>query len=168
MSNVVQIAQKRANKTKKGQEAAQEGQEGLGNSGVEETRELIWVCSCGCSTFELLSSGLIRCPVCQSRAEQPQGGWYAPDPEQLWQGDPETGPIRDISGNGSEEFARALIVSRASRSDAVGIVVMEREGAVRVWTEAETEEQIAWFRDKLEVAHDLVRRGERQEGPGEG
>lgn len=112
----------------------------------------IWVCQCGCSTFELLSTGEVRCPVCLVVSDAPDGGW-APDHEAAdWEGD---APIRDISGNGSVDFARHMLVNHAKDPEACAIVVFKLSGSTHVWSMTETQEQLEWFRQKLDVAYEI-------------
>lgn len=126
---------------------------------------MIWVCECGCSTFELLSDNTVRCPVCETVSPSPDGGWYAPDTDKTWEGkDPDEGPIRDISGNSSVEFARARLRKLASDDEAVGVCVFKADGSVHAWSMVETAEQLQWFREKLDIAYDITARKFVEEG----
>lgn len=120
---------------------------------------LIWVCTCGCSTFELLSDNTVRCPVCEIVSPSPDGGWYAPETDKMWEGkESDEAPIRDISGNGSVEFARARLRKYATDEDAMAICVFKEDGAVHTWSMVETAEQLEWLKRKLEVAYELTAR----------
>lgn len=116
----------------------------------------IWVCLCGCSTFELLSTAEVRCPVCLLTSPAPDGGW-TPDPEAAdWQGkDENDAPIRDISGNGSIEFARHMLLNHAKDPEACAIIVFKLSGSVHAWSMAETQEQLEWLRQKLDIAYEI-------------
>jgi len=117
----------------------------------------IWVCQCGCSTFELLSDGTVRCPVCESVTESPDGGWYNPDNATRWEGeDGDIGPIQNVCSNGSIEFAQMQVVSYAKEKDNAAVIVFKDDGTVSVWSKVETQEQREWFKDKLDVVYGLV------------
>jgi len=119
----------------------------------------IWVCACGCSTFELLSTHMLHCPVCETVSASPDGGWYTLDTDKMWQGDtPDATPIRDISGNGSVEFARARLRKYAADDDVAAILVFKEDGAVHAWSAVETREQLEWLKQKLDVAYELTTR----------
>lgn len=125
----------------------------------------IWVCQCGCSTFELLSDGTVRCPVCESVTESPDGGWYNPDNKARWEGeDGDIGPVRDISSNGSVEFAQMQLCSYAKDKDAAAVIVFKEGGSVSVWSKVETQEQREWFKDKLDIAYGLVTKRMGEDG----
>ena len=117
------------------------------------TERKIWVCSCGCSTFTLLSDGSVECAMCEEPSHDDQGGWTMPGTATEWSGD---APVRDIAGNGSIEFAKRLILKRAEAEDAALVVVADRDGAIHTWSECETEEQFAWAGRKLDDIKALV------------
>lgn len=120
-----------------------------------EAEPRIWVCMCGCSTFELLSTSEVRCPVCLTTSEAPDGAWFAPETDGEWDGEP---PVRDISGNGSVEFVRHQLSKYAGEEDACAVVVMKRAGSVHAWSMVETAEQLQWFREKLDAAYEITAR----------
>ncbi len=85
----------------------------------DKTAPLIWVCQCGCSTFELLSTSEVRCPACDTLSPSPDGAWYAPETDAKWDGDP---PMQDISANGDVDFARRRTVQQAEDDDTCVVV----------------------------------------------
>jgi hypothetical protein len=117
-----------------------------------EKEPLVWVCQCGCSTFELLSTSEVRCPVC-SVVSSAEGAWYAPDSDKEWDGE---APIRDISGNGSVEFARHQLIHHAKDDESCAIVVFNIGGSLHTWSMVENREQLEWFKEKLAIAYDLT------------
>ena len=109
----------------------------------------IWVCACGCSTFELFEDGEAKCAICGTQPET--GGWSVPETKAEYDGD----PIKDVSGNGSVEFARARVRKLASQEDALLLIVASEDG-VTVWSAAETAEQRDWVRERISQAADIV------------
>jgi uncharacterized Zn finger protein (UPF0148 family) len=123
---------------------------------------MIWVCGCGCSTFELLSDGKVRCAMCEDVTEAENGGWHPPEDAPEWEGEP---PVRDLNGNGSVEFARAAMVRYAKAKEATMIIVADEDGSIHAWSAAETDEQIAWVKSKLEQAAQLLSKNFDKKAP---
>lgn len=117
----------------------------------------IWVCNCGCSSWELLDGGTLACALCGNETEQRAGGWISADAP-LWTGDE---PVRNISGNSSEEFARKLITRRTLEPDVVAVVVV-REPTTHVWTKVETVEQREWLDKRLRAVKETIEIGSRK------
>ena len=107
--------------------------------------EQIWVCLCGCSTFELLASGTTRCAAC-SVVSPDNGGWYTPPTKTQYTG-PE--PFEDVQGNGEVEFSRRRMSRRAMDPNTCCVVVILRDGAVSTWADFETLEQCNWLKKRL-------------------
>jgi hypothetical protein len=121
---------------------------------IEPVREPnIWVCTCGCSTFNLLEDGIVKCAMCEEVSHDGYGGWAMPNTTTMWDGDP---PIHRIEGNGSVEFAKCLVLKHAGAEDAALLAVVNHGGTIHVWSVCETEEQIVWARDRLDAVKELV------------
>ena len=121
-----------------------------------EPAEMIWVCACGCSTFEVYQGGFARCALCGSNLEKDEcGGWYTPDAGSDWVGDE---PIKDISGNGDVDFARKLTIKRAGEPEVCALVVIKDDGTIHVWSDpmVDSTEQAEWVVRQIERARDLV------------
>ena len=121
---------------------------------------LMWVCGCGCATFELHGDGLARCALCMevAEAEREGSGWFEgslPEMAASFEGD---SPMRDLHGNGSLEFARRLAAKRASYDDAIVNITVRSCGTIYAWSGAETEEQYAWVQEQLTTAKALLDR----------
>lgn len=117
--------------------------------------DVIWVCSCGCSTFLLHAHGGATCAACDLTPVAEQGGWTPPDTDAQWDGDD---PVRDVQGNASVEFARRRLVQMAGAEDAVAVVVVRGCGTIHAWSCADTAERLAWLKERLEAAHTLIAR----------
>ena len=100
----------------------------------------IWVCNCGCCTFELLETGETRCAVC-SATEAHGGGWHTNPHEQEWAGD---SPMKDIRGQDEVSFVKSLMKSRIEDDSAALVVMLEKSGRLHTWSVAETKEQSDW------------------------
>lgn len=117
----------------------------------------IWVCNCGCSTFDLLETGAARCAACGADQSVDGSGWSKWTAESRHNEDE---AFRDVRGNGSIEFARRRIANMAQDQDAALLVVVKTNGTIQAWSEAETKEQLAWARRKLSQAADLFKHKE--------
>lgn len=118
----------------------------------EEKEPRVWVCTCGCSTFELLETGETRCGLCATISDH-SGGWYSYPSEAEWT---EDSPMQDIQGNGSVEFVRELMKRRIDEDAAVVVLVLEKNGRMHAWTAAENPEQHAWSLKELESATGIL------------
>lgn len=122
---------------------------------AEPAEPNIWVCVCGCSTFELCSDATATCAACGNKPDPEEGGWFTPpETDATWEGD---APVRDISGNGSVEFARYQLSSYAAAPDAALIVVVQENGTRHAWANAETDEQVEWAERALAKAAQTIR-----------
>lgn len=118
----------------------------------------IFICTCGCSTFELWEDGTSHCAMCDTDVSSATGAWYETQPTDIPQRDPDlAAPIRTVQGNGSIDFARRLIAQRAQAEDAKALVVLREDGAIHTWSAAETEEQSDWVQQRLQDAMELLR-----------
>lgn len=116
---------------------------------------MLWVCECGCSTFELMSDGAARCAVCKADHEGLGSGWLDRSTDRRTHHN-EDSSFLDIQGNGSIEFARHRLGQLANDPSATLIAVADAAGGVSVWSAAETDQQIEWAQHKLTQAIDLI------------
>jgi hypothetical protein len=114
--------------------------------------EQIWVCLCGCSTFELLASGATRCASC-SVVSQNNGGWYTPPVTTEYTG---AEPFVDVQANGEVEFSRRRLSRRAMDPETCCIVVLSRNGEISTWSDIETQEQSDWVKRRLSHGAELI------------
>lgn len=114
---------------------------------------MLWICACGCSTFEILSDGSANCAACCSPHDVDGAGWSS------WvamSDKNEDSTFRDVQGNGSVEFARRRVAQMATDDTAAVVVVARRDGSVSTWSEVETADQAQWVRERLTQAADLI------------
>ena len=118
----------------------------------------IWVCDCGCTSFELMSNDTALCALCGSPriSDTPLGGWHRTDTDPDWDAD-RLPPVRQIGGNGDPDFAKRVTMRRIEHSDVVAVVVLREGGGVHTWSNLETDDQVAWVQRKLEQAVTLLR-----------
>lgn len=121
----------------------------------DQENQMIWVCSCGCSTFELSIKAIAHCSACGAPTIDEDGGWHVPAVERKWQGEE---PFQDICGNGSLEFAKRRMAQRVTDPGTCLIVVATEDGSVSAWSRAETQEQLDWVDEKLDDAFELVQK----------
>lgn len=116
----------------------------------------IFICSCGCSTYELWEDNTLHCALCHAEHTMADGGgWYKNEmPSLIYEGEE---PTRTVQGNGDTEFARRLIARRAQAEDAKAIVVLRENGAIHAWSAAETPEQSLWAMRHLKAAMKMLR-----------
>ena len=112
-------------------------------SATQET--YIWVCECGCTSFELMSDDTAVCALCgtQRIGDDPVGGWYRKDTDPDWDAD-RLPPVRQIGGNREADFAKRVTIRRMEHPDVVAVVVLREDGAVHTWSRIETHEQVEW------------------------
>lgn len=117
----------------------------------------IWICDCGCSTFNLVSDGSAICANCEADHEGAGAGWLDRC-ESRQTRHAETEVFSDLQGNGSIEFARRRIAHMAAGDDVAMIVIARDCGSISTWSKAETVEQDRWMRRKLKQAGNLFKR----------
>jgi hypothetical protein len=115
----------------------------------------IWVCNCGCSTFELRDNGEAACAACQALADVDGSGWASWDAQSNHD---ESTAFTDVQGNGSVDFARRRVADMAKSDDAALLLVVRKDGGFSLWSEAETVEQVAWAKRKFRAAAALLKR----------
>ena len=116
--------------------------------------DVIFVCNCGCSTWRLLQDGAIECAACDNRSTT-TGSWYTVQPEAKEFGGE---PFVDIQGNGSVEFARSRLQRMATDPDLSLILLARGNGAIHMWSSAETKKQVKWTLRRFKEAVDLLKK----------
>ncbi len=117
----------------------------------------IWVCLCGCSTWELNRDGTAQCAGCDGIAEAETGGWYEDIAEGPERNPDLPAPVADVQGNGSEEFARRRMARMAEGADVRLLVVARESGAVSLWrADTATVDQLQWMHRRLDEAREML------------
>jgi hypothetical protein len=107
--------------------------------------KMIWVCNCGCATFELNSDGSATCRNCREVSDR--GGWKVREPE-----DPTfDGPVSYADAGNDSDFAERKIKREAQKAN--WIICGTYEGRIMSWCEGfiETAEQEAWLRKGVDI-----------------
>lgn len=121
---------------------------------IGEKPDVIFVCTCGCSTWRLLDSGAIECAACDSRGTD-FGSWYTKKPDVPPRDET---PFSDVQGNGSIEFARARLERMAGDADVKLIAIARKDGSVHLWTDADGRKQVKWALRRLKTAAGLLKK----------
>ena len=118
----------------------------------------IWVCRCGCTSFELMSDGGALCALCGTprTGDGPLGGWLRTDDDPDWDAD-RLPPVRQIGGNGDPDFAKRVTARRLEHPDVVAVVILREEGRIHTWSNLETDEQVGWAGRRLAESLHLLR-----------
>ena len=114
----------------------------------------IWICECGCSTFELFEDGGHGCASCG--LEFHDGSWYEVVPDG---GEYQGEPFRDVMWNGCVDFARRRVKRLVEGDDVAMIVVAKSGGEVSAWFGGDaTDERKAWFGRRLSDARTMLKK----------
>lgn len=114
----------------------------------------IFVCRCGCSSFEFYSDGSVKCALCSQHMDSLSGEWEVPEaPLRPVDADPR---VREVSANGDEDFARRVILKRGETPDVVAIVVVREDGSTHMWTNVEDQEQRNWLMRRIEESRGML------------
>lgn len=118
----------------------------------------IWVCECGCTSFELMSDDTALCALCGTQRidDTHIGGWYRKDTDPDWDAD-RLPPVRQIGGNGDPDFAKRVTIRRMEHPDVVAVVILREDGIIHTWSNLETDDQVAWAGRKFAESLDLLR-----------
>lgn len=123
--------------------------------GAEGQSAAIWVCRCGCSTWELCEDGSGRCANCNMPSPC-AGKWYRIKPDA---GDVDAAPYGMVRGNGSVSFARERLKRLSGSEDAAMLIVAMSDGSVSLWCAAETKKQRRWAFRRLKEARGMLKNG---------
>lgn len=114
----------------------------------------LWVCDCGCSTFEIREDASICCAHCAVISQTELGGWYSPEAKAA--AEPERFVV---AGNGCVDFVRRRLSKTMMDDDVVGLVMIRDEGTVSFWHTADTPERVKWFKRRLKQAKRILDEG---------
>ena len=119
-----------------------------------EAKTVIWVCGCGCTSFELLGDLTARCVLCGAKPTTEVGGWFPSEKGQAWIGDLPTSEV--ASNEDGTGFMRRLASRRAAQENVVLTLACEDTGRLHLWADAHDEEQRQWARDRLASAIEML------------
>ena len=111
----------------------------------EKTQYTI-LCTCGCTSFMAFIEGSLECTDC-GKLHETHNELLKMVAEAPTVDDVETTKTTQTA---SVDFAKELILSKID-TNTVGIFVASRDGKAYMWNDAiETEEEIAWFKERLD------------------
>ena len=112
---------------------------------TQKNEDAMWVCSCGCATFELNADGTATCRGCRTVPEE--GGWKVRKDD-----DPTFDyPHSFIDGGNGAGFAERKIKREAQAAE--WIICGTWAGRITAWADGfiETPEQESWLRNAVET-----------------
>ncbi len=110
-----------------------------------EQEAVIFVCACGCASFELNGDGTATCRSCRSIPNE--GGWkIRGEDDPMFEGD-----VFHSDGGNADGFAERKIKRDAQKAE--WIICGTWEGRIMSWADGliETPEQEAWLRDSVNI-----------------
>jgi hypothetical protein len=126
-----------------------------------ETDKIIYVCSCRCQSFRVLSSGKIECCNCETIQNESVGEWVKQlpkIPDEITATD--AGTVK-ATALGSAEFAKLSVLREIDRwsksNDLVFICAYHDNGTGKHWFNINSEHEKEWIIRKLENLLELTR-----------
>lgn len=119
---------------------------------------VVWRCNCGCLTFFIRADQEVECAQCGVIAED-CGSWRARSPDEP--ADEVTGVEADdvtVTDLNSPAFAIRRVVKKIDHANLSALVVINSDGSLSAWGDAEGAEQSEWLRSRLMAAHNLLSR----------
>lgn len=117
--------------------------------------DYLWICPCGCVTFEVRGDGSFVCANCAETSDVDQGGWFK-------QGEPEIdcAEERVVRGNDPDDirFLRQRISRMVLEEDTCGVVVIRQDGGITFMEDACTDDRKSWYRRRLNQAKKMLGR----------
>jgi hypothetical protein len=110
-----------------------------------EPPDMIFVCNCGCASFELHADGRATCRSCRSVSDD--GGWKVRSEEDAIH----AGPVSYADAGNGGDFAERKIKRDAQRAE--WIICGTWEGRIMSWADSfiETQEQEEWLRRNVDI-----------------
>lgn len=104
----------------------------------------LWVCGCGCATFELRGDGAALCAACGT--ETAQGGWAPVKDRPVWGGG---GIDRVTRGNDDPAFARRYVGNAVHYEDTMFVAVVGSDGTALTWRDDSNDDLSNTLADRL-------------------
>jgi hypothetical protein len=117
---------------------------------------LVWVCSCGCSTHRLYTTGAIECASCENIASVSGGDWVKELPEPSAEPKKVLPETKVISMAGTPAAALQTMLRHVNPDELVALVAIMENGRVRSWGGIDTQERVEWLDRRLADARDLL------------
>jgi CDGSH-type Zn-finger protein len=115
---------------------------------------LIWVCTCGCSTFRFFSNGTHECASCGIISDA--GEWMAEKPAAPVTPRETERETRVISFAGSPQQAMREMLRKGLDENILALVAIGEDSRVRTWGGVDTKKRSAWLGRRLKEARELL------------
>lgn len=109
---------------------------------------LIWVCSCGCTTFRLFADGYAECAGCEERARGEPEGWrerLPPEPAEPIQVEPDAFAVKSIDD--ADVFLKRTANNAA---DIATVIILRADGTIATWQRGDAVR--GWIVEQLDHA----------------
>jgi hypothetical protein len=127
--------------------------DGDGGNVVRLYQDRVWVCQCGCTSFQLEESGDIECCGCGTKSTH---GWWRDRP-------PEGGPPPEdrntyTAARVGTDLALRRVQRRAQEDDVAILAVIKSTGAIHTWADIETDDeaQTGWAWKRLNDVINMI------------
>jgi hypothetical protein len=117
--------------------------------------DLIFVCNCGCTSFQVIGDGSLACANCENTMERDlPGRWYDSGDVIV---DKKEDHFSSFGGN-DHEFSERLAKKNAGAPDVTWIIHGNDEGRVTSWGRNfyDTPERVKWIKDQVQTGLDLA------------
>lgn len=119
---------------------------------------VVWRCNCGCLTFFIRADAEVECAQCGVISED-CGSWRARSPDEHEGEVPGVEPndvtVTDLN---SPELAIRRVVRKIEHANLAALVVINSDGSLSAWGDAEGAAQSDWLMSRLLAAHNLLSR----------
>jgi len=118
----------------------------------DQQDELILQCDCGGVTFNIMSSGLFECTICGDVLENDLRGVEISKRDDGLE-------LKSNHGHPSPDFAFRSVVNCASPEASAAVIVMQKSGTTRVWSEGYegSKDQEDWFRSRVDELMEMLK-----------
>ena len=130
---------------------------------TEDPKNIIWVCQCGNTTFELRPKYIATCGHCGIEVVSPDeggmGAWQLghepPVPDDIPQN--ETG--QTVINFQNTASTKRRVVSYIEQTDVAFIIIAAQSGELKTLGSVGNEAQVEWFENRIERARSLLIEG---------
>lgn len=122
--------------------------------------DLIWVCKCGCSSFELFADGRTQCCYCNeysTGADDTNWREALPNTPAVRNPAPDNGIVK-VTRIGSSNSALKDVCDTATTDTTVCVIIVQNSGLVRTWgSEAwYVSPEVAWLDERIASARRML------------
>ena len=117
----------------------------------ERKEELILQCDCGGVTFNITSSGIFECTICGDVLKNDLRGVEISKRDDGLK-------LKGNHDHPSQEFAFRSVINCATPKDSAAVIVMQKSGTTRVWSEGYkgSKDQEEWFQSRVNELMEML------------